>query len=305
MKSAFLILLTVSAITVSTAQTVTFGQFIERNGTNDFVFTNNGSSATFNTIANGTPVLFTYQNVPNLPAELQGVQLATVFVRSTTSEPATQTATTPPRNVQTFNQAFIIEVLRDTPATSGTGSRRNLLTAVVTPIGASSASISGDDGSNAAAFTASTPNQVVNYSSDFLGFLGTTSRNLGLTFSSLAPLYTIGPGGFLNSFTAAGAGTFASNPGPVFNPPTASNVTVSGRIFNSDGTSVRKAAVTLTDSNGESRKVYTNPNGQFTFENVPAGQIVTVSPFVKFMRFSPQVIDLQESINDLNFYPEK
>ncbi len=129
-KSALLVLLTVSAVTVSMAQTVTFGQFIERNGTNDFVFTNNGSSASFDTIAGGTPVLFTYQNIANLPAELQGVQFATVFVRSTTTEPATQTGTTPPRNVQSFNQAFIIEVLRDTPATSGTGSRRNLLTVV-------------------------------------------------------------------------------------------------------------------------------------------------------------------------------
>lgn len=306
LKSALFILLVSLSFIAVNAQTVTFAQFIQRNGTQDFVFTNNVTNADFTTIPNGTPVLFTYQNITNLPAELQGVQFARVFLTSNTTVPAFQTAPTPIRNIQQFNQTFTIRIIRDTPATPGNGSGNltNLLTAVITPPLGSSPSLSGDNGSSSAAFTASTPEQSVIFSSDFIGFISTTSRNLGLSFSSLNPLFTIGPGNFLNSFTAAGTGTFASSPVPIFNPPTAANVTVSGKVFGSDGSAVNRARVTLSTENGAVITRNTNNFGVFTFDEIQPGQTVVISVAVKGANYSPQVLSLNESIENLNFYPQ-
>lgn len=306
LKSALFILLTVQGLISVNAQTVTFGQFIQTNGTQDFIYTNNGISADFSTIANGTPVLFTYQNIANLPAELQGVQFARLFVTANTTVPAFQTASNPVRNIQQFNQTFTIRIIRDTPATPGNGggTLTNLLTAVISqPLG-SSPSLSGDDLSNSAAFTASTPEQAVAYTSDFIGFLSTNSRNLGLSFSSINPLFSIGAGGFLNSFSAAGTGTFASNPVPIFNPPTAANVLVSGRVFDGSGNVVVRAKVNLTDENGLTITKVTNNFGVFTFEEVSAGQTVVVSVSVKGQNYSPQVLTLNEDAQELIFMPQ-
>lgn len=302
-KAAFFFLLVFSTTTFLQAQTTTFGQFIQRNGTQDFIFTNSVTSASFQTIPNGTPVFFTFQNVGNLPAELQGPQFATVTITATTTVQAIQNPGTPPRDVQPFDQTFTIRVIRDTAATSGTGTRRNLLTAVVTPDGTSRASIAGDDLSDAAAFSASSLQQNVVYTSDFLGFLPTGNRNFSLSFSSLIPALSIGPGGFLNSFTAAGTGTFASNPAPVFNPPTASNVSIGGRVLTADGNFVSRANVTLTDSDGNSRSVRTSSLGFFNFSDVVAGQTVTVTVNAKGLRYAGQIIDVQDSVSDLTFYP--
>ncbi|MCD9187283.1 MAG: carboxypeptidase-like regulatory domain-containing protein [Pyrinomonadaceae bacterium] len=306
LKSALFILLTVQGIVSANAQTVTFGQFIQRNGTQDFIFMNNGANADFTTIANGTPVLFTYQNIANLPAELQGVQFAHLFISATTTAPAFQTAPSPVRNIQQFNQTFTIRIIRDTPATPGNGSGTltNLLTAVVTPPVGSSPSLSGDDAGNSAAFTASTPEQAVAYSSDFIGFISTNSRNLGLSFSSINPLFSIGAGSFLNSFTAAGTGTFASNPVPIFNPPTAANVVVSGQVFDGNGNAVSQAKVNLTNESGVTITRNTNSFGAFTFDEVPAGQTVVISVVVKGLNYAPQVLTLNENAEGLAFYPQ-
>jgi hypothetical protein len=302
-KAAFFILLTISTVTIAPAQTVTFAQFIQANGTQDFVFTNNSTSASFQTITNGSPVVFTYQNVANLPSELQGPQIGHIFITASTTVPAFQVAGSPVRDVQPFNQTFTIQIIRDTQAQSGTGTRRNLLTAVITPDGTAASSLNGDNLSDAAAYTASSATQNVQYSSSFLGFLPSSQNNLGLSFSSVTPLLSIGAGGFLNSFTAAGTGTFASNPPPIFNPPTAAGVTVGGRVFNAQGRSVARAVVTLTDGNGETRTTGTNSLGYFRFADIPAGQIVTINVSTKGGTYIPQVLNLSDNVDEVNFYP--
>jgi hypothetical protein len=304
-KAAFFILVTLSSVTFLQAQTTTFAQFVERNGTNDFVFTNNTSSASFQTIQNGSPVLFLYQNIANLPAELQGPQNARVFVTATTTTPAIQTAGDPARDVQRFSGTFTIQIIRDTPCNCGTGSQRNLLTAVITPDGTAQSSLAGDDLSDAAAYTASDARQTIVYTSDFLGFLPTSIDNLGLTFSSVTPLLSIGPGGFLNSFTAAGAGTFASSTPPVFNPPTAAGVSITGRVFNAYGNPASRALVSLTNQAGETTTVSTNNLGYYRFLDVPAGQIVTLNVTVKGATYAPRIINLNDNITDYDFYPEQ
>lgn len=302
-KAAFFIFLTISTVTLVEAQTVTFAQFFERNGSQDFVFTNNTTSATFQTVPNGSPVLFIYQNIVGLPPVLQGPQEAHLFITSSTTTPAFQAPGDPPRDIQRFSGTVTIQIIRDSVAGVGTGSQRNLLTAVITPDGTTQSSLAGDDLSDAVAYTASDARQTVSYSSDFLGFLPSNIDNLGLSFSSVNPLLSIGAGGFLTSFTAAGAGTFASNVAPVYNPPTAAGVSISGRVLNSYGRALLRAAVTLTDQHGETQTVYTNSLGYYQFNDITAGQIVTLNVSAKGWTYEPRVINIGESLTDVDFYP--
>jgi hypothetical protein len=303
LKAAFFIFLTISTGALVNAQTVTFAQFFERTGSQDFVFTNNGTSASFNTVTDGSAIYFIYQNVANLPPVLQGPQLAHISITATTTSVAFQTPFDPARDIQRFSDSITIRIIRDTPAGVGTGTQRNLLTAVITPDGGSQSALAGDDLSDAVAYTASDARQTVVYSSDFLGLSPTAVDNLGLSFSSVNPLLSIGPGNFLNSFTAAGTGTFASNIAPVFNPPTAAGVSINGQVLNGYGRPLSRATVTLIDSSGNSRVASTNTLGFFRFDDVTAGQLVTISVAAKGWTFEPRVIDLVDNVSDIEFYP--
>jgi hypothetical protein len=298
--AAVLSLLLFVSITTSQAQTTTFGQFVQRDtAAQNFVFTNNGNSASFGTVNNGNPVSFLYGGIANLPAELQGFQNATIFVTSTTTSPAVMGAEG--NLVQPISNTFTIEVRRDTPAANGGGTRRNLLTAVVTQ-GAAPANITGQ--ANSASYTASTPsstNQTVTYTSDFLDLTQTTDRNFGISFSSVTPALSFTPGGFFNSFTASGSGTFASNPPPRYDPPTAAAVNISGRILTADGRGVSRAQVNLTEANGTTRIAVSNSFGYYHFNEVEGGQTVVVSVFAKRYTFATQVVSTSNELTNLDF----
>jgi hypothetical protein len=302
-KAAFFIFLTISTFTIGQAQTVTFAQFFQRTGSQDFVFTNNTTSASFQTVQNGSAIYFIYQNVSGLPAVLQGPQLAHIYITANTTTPAFQVAGDPPRDVQRFSGTFTIQIIRDEIAGVGTGTQRNLLTAVITPDGTTQSSLAGDDLSDAVAYTASDVRQTVTYTSDFLGFVPGNVDNLGLSFSSVNPNLSIGPGGFLNSFTTAGTGSFASSSAPIYSPPTAAGVSITGRVLSGYGLPVSRAILTLTDGNGETRMVSTTSLGYYRFDDVRAGQIVTISVTAKGWTYNPQVINVSDNIIDLDFIP--
>lgn len=301
--AALCLALFVSTVT-SQAQTTTFGQFVQRDtAAQNFVFTNNGSNANFGTVNNGNPVFFLYGGIANLPTELQGFQNATIFVTATTNAPAGPGAGG--NIVQPFSNTFTIEVRRDTPATIGGGTRRNLLTAVVTA-GGTTSKITGQ--SNSASYTASTPtstSQVVTYTSDFLDFTQTNDRNFGISFSSVTPALSLGSGSFLNSFTASGSGTFASNPPPRYNPPTAAAVNIAGRILTSDGRGVGRAQVTLANADGTTRIVTSNSFGYYHFDAVQSGQTAVISVFAKRYTFGTQVVSISNELTDFNFIAQQ
>lgn len=289
------------ATTFVEAQTVTFAQYNQKIGGQDFVFTNNQSSANFQTVSGGSPITFTYLNIANLPAELQGPQDAHVFITAPTTAPALTTAGN--RTIQPFNSIFLIRIVRDTPAASGGGTRTVLLNASITPVGASNSELSGDEGARSAGYSASTPVQVVNYDSDFLSFSGTIDRDLSLSFSSITPVYSLGTG-FLNSFNAAGTGTFASNPPPIFMVPSAAAVTISGRVLSPKGRGLANARVVLMESSGRILTARTNNFGYFRFEEAAAGDSVVISVKSKLYTYAPQVFSLTEELNELNFIPQ-
>ena len=289
------------SLQLAQAQNVTFAQFLEKNGTNDFIFTNNTSSATFSTVSGGSPIDFRYQNIVGLNPALQGFQDARLFMSATTTTPATPT---PFLLTQVFgSNVNTIQILRDAPAPVGvgTGTRRNLLTVTFAPTNNSAPSIAGANGGNSASFSATTPDHVVTFTSDFLTFTNSTQRNWALSFSSILPMLSAGSGGFFNSFTAAGTGTFSANPAPIPGGPTAAAVSVGGRVLTADGRALRNAQVTITEADGSSRTVLTGNFGQFSFANLAAGQTVVLSVRSKRHQFSPQIITLTEDLNEIEF----
>ena len=309
-KMTFAVLMLLCATTFASAQGITFAQFTQRpvneQTLRDFVLDNNTSSATLRTVSTGVPVRFEYQNVNGLPAELSGPQDATIFISCTTTAPATVTFGTM-RLQQPFNQTCTIQILRDTPTSAGigSGSRTNLLTAVITTA-ATSPVLAGEEGSNSAGFTASTPDQNIVYSSDFISFNNDSngSRNLALAFSAVSPGLSIGPGGFLNSFISNAAGTFAASTTPVFFTPTASSVTISGRVLSRKGTGVGHTRVTMTTLSGETFTAVTNNFGYYSFSDVMAGQTVVLSVRSKRESYAAQTINVGEDAVGLNFVPQ-
>ncbi len=303
-KFILLTLMLLWSATFLNAQTATFAQFLEVNGSNDFAFSNSGSGASFNTISGGSAITFVYQNIAGLPPELQGNQAAHIYVYGNTNTPAFINAG---RTVQPLSQTFTIQILRDEPSSqgSGMGMRTNLLTATVTSSGSSTSDLTGDSGGSAAAYTATTPNQMVTYTSDFLDFSAPlVERNLALSFSSVNPAFNVGGGGFLTNFTAAGSGTFASNPGPTYNPPTAAPSMVSGRVLNSQRRGVANARVMLTNSSGQTFAVRTNSFGYYKFSDIESGQTVIISVFAKQYTYTPRVLNISAELDGMDFMPQ-
>jgi alpha-tubulin suppressor-like RCC1 family protein len=83
--------------------------------------------------------------------------------------------------------------------------------------------------------------------------------------------------------------------------PTSASVSVSGRVIFSKGSISTRASVSLTDMAGNTRSVPVNPFGYYKFEDVSAGQTVTVQVSAKGASFAPQVVNVTEDVEDLNF----
>src|SRR5205809_404216 len=99
-----------AAFATANAQTTTFAQFVERTGSQDFVFTNNASSADFSTVGGGAPIFFFYSNIASLDPSLAGLQNAHFFVTTTTTATALNNAGTLD---QAFNQTVTVQIIRD------------------------------------------------------------------------------------------------------------------------------------------------------------------------------------------------
>ena len=238
-----------------------------------------------------------------------GVQNAHVFVTSVSNV----AAATPDgfTDNQPFNYEFTVAIIRDTPFNVGNGPGTNLLTIKFSP-NTRTPFLSGPDGGNSANIFASTPSHTVTYTSDFLDFtLVTVKKNMSLSFSSASPEIVMPAPGFgaagtyLQDFTAAGSGTFGSNPAPVVKGPTAAAVSISGRVINlnkggiGSGPGVGAATVTVVESNGEVHEVLTTNRGYFQVNGLNAGQNVMLSVQSKQYAFTPMMLNLSDSIADL------
>lgn len=87
-------------------------------------------------------------------------------------------------------------------------------------------------------------------------------------------------------------------------PPTASGVTVSGRVTALGGRGVTNAVVSITDANGVTRNTVTQRLGQYVFDDVEPGQTYLVSVRSRRFTFSPRVVNVNDNIADLDFVEE-
>ena len=103
--------------------------------------------------------------------------------------------------------------------------------------------------------------------------------------------------------TSSSGGTFGLTSG--FWGGTASpaaNVTISGRVFASDGmTGLRNAGVRLTDSNGIVRTVTTSSFGFYAFDNVAPGFSYTIRIVSRRFRFQPQTVTPSTDLTGVDF----
>jgi hypothetical protein len=83
--------------------------------------------------------------------------------------------------------------------------------------------------------------------------------------------------------------------------PTAASVSISGRVLTNSRRGLSNALVYLTDSEGNTRTARTNSFGYYRFQDVSAGQSVAITVVSKRYQFAPQVLNLNEEMNGVNF----
>lgn len=85
--------------------------------------------------------------------------------------------------------------------------------------------------------------------------------------------------------------------------PTATSVSIGGRVTTFNGRGISRAQITLTDSSGETRAASSNFFGYFRFEEVSAGETYVINVRHKSYQFSQptQVLFVSENLLDINF----
>lgn len=83
--------------------------------------------------------------------------------------------------------------------------------------------------------------------------------------------------------------------------PTAANAAISGRVI-SGHRGVARAVVQMTGQSGNIQTARTNAFGYYRFAEVEAGQTYIINVFSKQFQFTPQVVNLNENLTDVNFY---
>ena len=82
---------------------------------------------------------------------------------------------------------------------------------------------------------------------------------------------------------------------------TAAGVDVSGRVTSLSGRSIAGATISLTNSSGEIIMARTNPFGYYHLADIPSGTNYVVNVQHKSYRFTPQVINLNDNLDGLDF----
>jgi hypothetical protein len=78
-------------------------------------------------------------------------------------------------------------------------------------------------------------------------------------------------------------------------------VIVSGRVFTPSGIALRNAIVSLIDAQNVRRTATTSSFGLYSFDNVRVGETYILSVGSKRFRFAPQILQINNSVANLNF----
>ena len=96
-------------------------------------------------------------------------------------------------------------------------------------------------------------------------------------------------------------GEFSGGWGLELLPSTAAGVEVSGRVVTPDGRGLRNAQVIITDSNGLRRTATTSSFGYYKFEDVEVGSTFVVGVTAKRYRFAQRVVQVFDTLTDVDF----
>jgi hypothetical protein len=83
--------------------------------------------------------------------------------------------------------------------------------------------------------------------------------------------------------------------------PSASTVSVSGRVVTADGRGLRNAYVILTDQSGVPRHAITSSFGYYRFDNVRSGETYVAEISSKRFAFTPRVVNVTDDVTGLDF----
>jgi hypothetical protein len=88
--------------------------------------------------------------------------------------------------------------------------------------------------------------------------------------------------------------------------PTAATVSVSGRVVTRSGRGIRNVTMTMTDSAGNQRQAQTTAFGYYRFDDVTAGETITLTVKARQFKFDQPTIvrTTNESIVDADFVSE-
>ncbi len=88
--------------------------------------------------------------------------------------------------------------------------------------------------------------------------------------------------------------------------PSAATASISGRVSTSNGSGIRGASVSLTNSNGEVFRTVTGSFGYYRFENLPVGETYILSISAKRYSFAnpTRVINLNDELANADFIVE-
>lgn len=127
--------------------------------------------------------------------------------------------------------------------------------------------------------------------------IGTAGQRTGLLFAN--------PTGGSETVLLNGGDLPDNSTGGLFTVlgPTASSVSVFGRAMTASGRGITNVLITLTDSKGNQRTAKTTSFGYYRFENVEAGDAVTITAKARRFRFSQPTIvrTTDDQISDANF----
>jgi hypothetical protein len=180
------------------AAPITFAQLLQHTPSQQpFVYTNNSSSATFNSATFNIDLVIGSALLAILPPGTNSMQAATFTMTSSTSSPATQSGSNLAESFPTASTNTMQITLNN--AINGS---TNFLTVTY------SGHLGGNVGASAFGLTSSqSSGDTINYSSGVAPSLNnSTTRGLSLSFSSATPTLGLGAGNFYNSFIASGAG---------------------------------------------------------------------------------------------------
>ena len=106
---------------------------------------------------------------------------------------------------------------------------------------------------------------------------------------------------FVRDDNAVGSGVITGGWGIELIGSAVSGITVSGRVLTPDGRSLRNAVVSLIDSLGVRRIATTSSFGVYSFDNVRAGETYTMTVASKRYRFTPQILQFNASVSNMDF----